>query len=159
MSMQASAPAKKTAAMDAFLGRRAMPRKPRAKTITPSKMSVAAREASAMMGTGDWSEAQGRHLVALFCLLHEKVYGVDSGMTSAECFFASGMAKQLMDRDFGGDPGALVAFVKWTWEREVSREKWRRENQKDGGSIGYRLQFGGRLVTDYKLAMARRAKT
>ena len=119
-------------------------------------MVRAASETMAMMASGDWSRALGRHFVALFDVLHRRVYGVDAGLDSTDCFWAASMAKRLQDGTFGGDPGALVAFVKWTWERELSREKYRRENGRDGGQIGYRLQFGTRLVTDYRIAMERR---
>jgi hypothetical protein len=147
----------KTARMDAFLGPKAGPKKTRAKSIPASAMLRARQQIVPMMVDGDWNEAKGRHFVALFLVLHEAVYKVPcSEMDGPTCFYAAGMAKKLQDQHFDGSPGALVAFVKWTWERESSREKWRRENSRDGGQIGYRLQFGAKFITDYRLAMARK---
>jgi hypothetical protein len=145
-----------------FLGGRGT-KKPRAKTLPPSVMAKSRSMVLSMMRTGDWSGANGRDYVALFQILHERVYGVPaSELDSHGCFFAAGMAAQLVDRQFGGDPGAMVQYMRWVWEREVGREKWRRENpdQSRGGRIGYRaLLTGSYFLTDYRIdAQRRKAK-
>ena len=56
---------------------------------------------------------------------------------------------------FGNEPQELADFIWWTWKREIGREKYRRENGRDGGSISWALQFSGRLLTDYRISMAR----
>lgn len=134
-------------------------RKPRPRTITEGAMERARRESAEMMRSGDWSEAMGRHFLALYLVLHARVYGVEAGLTEDEYFEGATAAAKLLEGEFDEDPGALVRFVAWTWEREREREEWRRKNGKGGGSVGWRLQFSGRLLTDYRLALRRRGGT
>jgi len=142
--------------MDDFLKSRITRKaRPRPRTIAQGAMVRARGEAAAMMRSGDWAEAMGRHYLALYLILHERVYGVDAGLTEEECFEAATMANHLLESDFDEDPGALVRFVAWTWSREQEREEWRRKNHRDGGAVGWRLQFSGRLLRDYRLAARR----
>lgn len=139
-----------------FLGNRLEEKRPRAKTISDSAFARATREAVLMMESGDWSAAVPRHFVALYALLHEKVYGVRADeLTPSARLVAAGLARGMCDRLFGGDPGEMAGYMRWVWAREKDREAWRRANQKDGGRIGARLVFGGALVTEYRLHLAR----
>ncbi len=121
-------------------------------TITDSAMRRARAQTEAMLQSGDWGPALGRHFVSLFMMLHEKVYGVEAlEMDSRACFQAAGMAAKLQKDHFEGDPGATARFIIWVWEKERADEKWRRENRRDPGRrIGYRLQFGPYKVADYR---------
>lgn len=132
-------------------------RRERKPNITPARAQRFAAEAEHMRETQDWDDATPGHLVALYAWCHAKVYGVEaaelhSGATYAQAVAA---AKRLVDVEFSGDVTAAVGFVRWTWGREASRERWRRENGRDGGRIGWRLQFGPAMMTDYRIAMAR----
>jgi hypothetical protein len=131
------------------------PRRARAKTISEAPWEKARRQARDMMASGDWSDAIPRHFVAAYELLHEKVYGVaPAELNSKTRVQASYVAAACLSKQFGGDVAEMAAFMRWSWEREMSREKWRREQGRQGGRLGVSLQFGA-VVTDYRLAMAR----
>lgn len=133
------------------------PRKARARTIPDAAWERARREAEAMMRTGEWGEALPRHFVAAYALLHERVYGVADGELAPPVRLrAAAAASRCLDHEFGGDRGAMAEMVRWAWQRELEREKWRRANGRQGGKLTAWLQFG-RVVTDYRLAQARRA--
>lgn len=132
-------------------------RKSRSKTISNSVFEKASREVDAMIRSGDWEKVTTRHLVALYDRMHFKCYGVEAvELGPSERYNAMMQAGGMVRREFGGSCEEAVEFMRWAWTREISREKWRRENGKDGGRIGIRLMFGGALLTDYKLHLARK---
>jgi len=136
--------------------------KPRAKTIGNGAWEDARREAQAMMGAGDWSAATPRHFVAAYEMMHTKVYGVaPAELTPQGRMAAAGAAYRILEKEFEGDRQEMADFVRWTWVRENTREqKLRAGNTRYGGfRVGWRLQFGPALVTDYRLAKARRQTT
>jgi len=132
-------------------------RKPRAKTISEGSWEKALKQAREMIASGEWDDALPRHYVAAYALLHEKVYGVaPAELTAAARLRAAGLVAGCLDRQFGGDKAEMAAMMRWTWQREVAREKWRRENDRSGGRIGVHLQFGA-CVSDYRVDKARRS--
>jgi hypothetical protein len=130
-------------------------RGPKAETF--AKLS---EEAFELIGSKRWSELTPRHLVAQWCKLHEHFYGVPvyQEVDGKAGLAAIAMAKTLVEREFRGDYEKACAFMRWTWQRERGREKWRREMGRSGGRIGWRLQFSSTLVTDYRLDLARRSE-
>jgi hypothetical protein len=137
-------------------------RKAKPKTIAASQFDRARHELDTMIETGDWSSARAGHLVALYDKMHLKCYGVPcSELGPAERFNAAMMAANLVKREFNGDFKKAVIFMQWVWTREISNEKWRRENGRtDARRIGARLMFTGSLLTDHRVALARtRAQT
>lgn len=130
---------------------------PKRKTIPPAAMARATAEMEEMKRTGDWSTALPRHFVAAFEAQHVLVYGVaDAEMNGATRMMAAGAAHRMLQHEFGGDQDAMALYMRWAWIREEGREKWRRENGRDGGRVGWRLMFGGALLTDYRLDQQRR---
>ena len=107
--------------------------------------------------SNDWADAPPATLVALYEWLHREVYGVDAAELDGRAWaFALSAAKRMIEREFGGDIAEAVDFVKWSWKREGQREKFRRESNRDGLRIGWRLLFqSGYLITDYRIAKAR----
>lgn len=135
-------------------------RKNKPKTIAAAVFGRAVAEVEAMLQTGDWSGAGARHLVALYDRLHTKCYDVaPAELGPSERFHACIAAGNMIRREFEGDVVAAAEFMIWAWERELDREEWRRQNGRDGGRIGVRLMFGGALVTDYRLHLARRGRS
>ncbi len=109
---------------------------------------------------GKWAEATGRHFVALYADLHFRVYGIAPGdLGSKERAWAAKMANDLLAQEFGGDKAAMARFISWTWSRELDREKWRRQENRGGGRIDYRMQFGKRMLVDFRIDEARQRKT
>ncbi len=127
--------------------------------ITRSEMRQARGQTEEMLHTGDWDHAIGRHHVALYMLLHERVYGAPAAeMNDRACYQAAGQAAKLQKENFDDGPAALATFILWTWKREQDREKWRRQNGKSGGRVTARLQFGTFLLGDYAVDMKRLAE-
>lgn len=134
-------------------GRRARPTS-RSFGDAASRRSLA--EVTAFRNGGDWSSATPRHFVALHEDLHEEVYGVPTDMGSRERKLACFAASKCLRDDFGGDPAAMAEYVRWVWlDRELGRERWRRENKRGGGRLGWNLLFG-KAVGDYRLEVLRK---
>ena len=109
-------------------------------------------ETDEMRRTGDWGEADGHHLVALYGFFHQEVYGVEAlELDGKSRAIAARLAEGATNRYFGGDFGACVSFMLWVWRREQGREEWRRANQREGTRIGWKWQWSAQLVTDYRV--------
>lgn len=134
------------------------PKALKSKTVSDRTMRKAADEAEFCMRTGEWAAARPLHFVALYAHLHERVYGaapLELGPT--ERLHAAGMAAQMLKKHFGHQAAEMAEFMRWVWTREQGREKWRRDNDRPGGRIGWRFQFNGSLLTDYRVDQARTA--
>jgi len=127
---------------------------------TAKKIRDAAERARVAIGSGSFSDVGPLELVGLWAWLHERVYEVDPvpEVTGKEGLAATSAAKRLLKNEFEEDAARAVDFVRWSWQRERARENWRRENGQDGGRLSWRLQFGDRLVVDYRIAKKRRRK-
>lgn len=140
-------------------GKSKPPRQKKPPTVDLKRRIRFAVEADRFRKDG-WENAEPGHFVALYAACHEQVYGfkpheLESGTTYALARFAcSGLLRVHCE----GDKEMLASFIRWTWIREESREKWRRENAKDGGRIGWRWQFNASLISEWRLAIARRSK-
>lgn len=133
--------------------------KPKSKTIAASVFDRALAEVDEMMKTEQWDQAGARHLVALYDRMHAKCYGVEAvELGPTERYNAAMMAANLTKREFGGDYTETVDYMHWVWTKEIRDEKWRRENGRTNARrIGIRLMFGGPMVTDYRVFLARRS--
>lgn len=110
-----------------------------------------------MLATNSFEKAQGKHFVAIYADLHFRVYGVAPGDLGArERTFAAKLAGNMLAKYFDGDRSRFACFVAWTWSREREREKWRRENGRDGSRIDWRLQFNPKLLTDFRISEERK---
>lgn len=144
----------------------APPKKPRGKTTARSSSGYekARAETNALAAAERddpevWASAQPKHLVALYSLLHEQVYGVApvelkdvwKGVVSA--------AKGMLEKEFNGDAKAFIEFIRWTWRRERAREVHRQKENAghmQASRIGWALQFKSRaMLTDYRVDVAR----
>jgi hypothetical protein len=142
--------------LEAWVGSKDRREKP--KTIADAQWRKAREWAEGAMRDGDWSEALPRHFVAAYELLHERTYGVaPAELTPAVRLQAAGLAAAMLRKEFDDDPEEMAEFLRWTWNQEAKTEKWRRANNRDGRRIGFRLQFTGALLTDYRISKKRRA--
>jgi len=108
-----------------------------------------------MRKEGDWSKAKPVHFVALYAWLHEQIYGTAPadlfmGNTTKLSIFAC--AKLLKD-EFAGDKDELVEFMKWCWVREQKKK-----NRDDWRITWYRQFVARTLLTDYRVARARKVR-
>jgi hypothetical protein len=141
--------------------------KPKAKRKSFSTGDAAFERAKSqvmeMVHEGDFVRCKARHMVALYAVLHEKVYGIAPlELTPKTRALAQTFVTRLMKREFSQgeslDFAAMFSFMRWAWKREESREKWRRDHGRTGFRISWTYMFNGSLVTDYRLDRARVAK-
>ena len=131
-------------------------RRSRPPRASRDQVARAREQMDAFAAAGDWSQASGTHLVALYEWAHKAVYEVDPLLDAKTWALAAAAANRMVAEHFEGDYGKAVVFLHWVWRREGETEKWRRENGRDGRVIGWRLQFAhGALITDYKVAAKR----
>lgn len=132
-------------------------RKTKSKTICASVFDRTKHEVEAMMASKDWSACGARHLVALYDLMHAKCYGIEPAeLGPSERYNATMFAAGFVRREFGGEYTLAVEYMRWAWTKEIRTEKWRRENKVEHARrIGVRLMFGGALLTDYRVWLAR----
>lgn len=134
-------------------------RKVKPKTMAAAVFNRARAEVDKMLRSGDWDGAGARHLVALYDRMHERCYGFEPAeLGPTERFNAGMLAGSMLKARFDGDIELMVNFVLWVWDREIGREKWRREEKKSGGRIGVRLMFSGSLYSDWRADLARTGK-
>lgn len=134
--------------------------RPRTKTIAASVFDRTIAETRERMKSGEWEGATARHLVALYAVLHAKVYGIEAAeLGPQERYTATLRAGHVLKHDFSEDIDEAVSFFRWVWQREAGREKWRRENKRSGQRIGIRLMFSGQFLTDYRLDKARKRRS
>lgn len=130
----------------------------KSKTIGDSAFMKALEQVGEMLKEGKWSEATGRHFVALYADLYFRVYGMlPEDLGPKERVFAAKLAGTMLDKQFQGNRDEMAKFLAWTWTKEKEREQWRRDNQRDGGIIDWRFQFSAKLVQSYRMACARKA--
>ena len=120
------------------------------------RLDATIEEARMMRESGDWNEAEPRHLVGLFLELHEWCYGVPAGEEVRKCWAgANGAARRLVAQEFGGNLLAAVEFMRWVWKREKGREQWRRENGRPVRRLTLWVATSSAVVTDYRVARRR----
>lgn len=160
------AEAEAAATISAFVGNRANGHARPTKGKNGRKLATVERLAREVYErvSADGAVTNAPELVALYAALHHAVYGVFPGELQGKTWvYACAAAKRLVTEQFAGDYDAAREFLRWVWQREQGREKWRRENLgKKGGSanasgrIGWALQFARQaLVTDYRTAQNR----
>ena len=108
-----------------------------------------------MIEQKDFDDAGPSDLVALYIVLHERVYSVlpDELLDGKEWMGAVSAATRLI-RDIG-DVDRALEFVRWCW----LREKWKVDNRRESHSrMLWRFVFcSASLLTDYKVSLVREA--
>lgn len=132
------------------------PPKKRARSISEARFRAVLVEMGDLVKANDWKDATAVHFVALYAYLHDQIYGFAPGeLTARERMAAAGAASRMLSASFDGDPDDMVDFMRWTWRREASRERWRRENHRPGGKLTWRFQFSGRALDEYRADLMR----
>jgi hypothetical protein len=132
-------------------------RKPRKRTArSPKGYEAACTEAEARAKANDWKDAEPRHLVGLYALLHRQVYKVPPAELADVWKGAVSAARSMLDKEFKGDVSAFVEFIRWTWIRERRSEERAVVDGNERRRLGWALQFKAKsLLTDYRVDMAR----
>lgn len=103
--------------------------------------------------TKRWDEFTPRHFVGMYCLLHHYVYSVFPHEVRDNYMLSVGAAQRMLKNEFKGDTEQMIVFMRWVWKRESEREKSRDANSTF--RIGWRLQFGRQLLSDFRVAKTR----
>jgi len=122
-------------------------------------------EVQRRLAAGDWEGAGVRVLVALYVLCHLQVYGVrpaelDCNGTAGKKarIGAESSARRVLDKEFGGDPSKMVAFMHWAWKGEQRREAYAKDKGYERRRMSWRVQFSAELLTDYRVHALRGQK-
>lgn len=142
------------------LGEWAMREKPKRAPrsgIASSSMDKAIAEVERRREEEDWKNVKPLVFVALYAQAHEFVYDIaPTALGPKERKFAACAAARMLRTDFDDDSEAMAEFIRWTWDREMKREKWRRENKSPSNfRITWRLMFSGTLLDDWRVARLR----
>lgn len=110
-------------------------------------------EAKHRFRSGDWKGASAPLIVALYCLMHEAVYGLwpcelDEAKTWRIASFH--VANILRSKQFDSIE-ELVKFTEWVWRRENERVKWRAENNVPQKRVHWRQCFSNNYISDYRV--------
>jgi hypothetical protein len=126
-------------------------------TKKPTGLARQIRETKVMMDTDDWGCAKASHLVALYVILHEMIYGVEPELKGDELKQSKMAAGTFLKSRCNGNFETAVAYMKWVWKRERGREEWRRNEHIDGKVLGWRLiLMVPSMWTEYRIGQERR---
>lgn len=103
-----------------------------------------------------WSDFTPRNFVALYCLLHMHVYSVLPEEVRDSFRLVVNAAKRMLEIEFSNNKTRMIEFMRWSWQREAKRLKYR--DPENDFRIGWRLQFGRALLSDFRVARARKGK-
>lgn len=128
------------------------------RTPNPKARFRIACEYATKITEGQWEPDRASHLVGLYAVLHQHVYGVLPLELEEQFLAACSSATALVKNDFAGDFAAAQAFIAWCWVREKRRAK-RRSEGDEINRPGWRLQFKSRVwLVDYQADQHRRKK-
>lgn len=135
----------------AFLGH--VPSRKKRASVFASVVEEAERRAA----SGDWDGATGRVFVGLYGVCHRMVYGVTPDELEDPNIFSryARQANTFLHVSMEDDAAAMAEFIRWTWTREASREKWAATQSISRNRLGPGLQFSARLLTDYRVEQSR----
>lgn len=124
--------------------------------ISTASMRNALVTVEAMIAADDYTGATPIHFVAMYAKGHSLVYGVPAAeLGPQERTIAVVKVARFLRSECGGDVTKAAAFLRWVWRRESEREKWRRENNKSGGTLGWGLVFSAEFATQWRVDMER----
>ncbi len=116
-------------------------------------------ETDLMYDSGDWTDAEPRHLVSLFGKMHAKVYGLAfTELDENGWYQAVAMAKRFVEAEFSGEMDAALDFYQWLWTEETRKHTWKIQNFKPLTRLSVYATFGKKYITDYRLNIAHRQR-
>jgi hypothetical protein len=123
----------------------------RSRAMSARQVEAIMIKARSMLAAGDWSKAGPGHLVTLWAVCHEHVYGVRPVEDLAPPQFSRACMKaaKVLKESFSGDSAKMAGFISWVWAREKGRKGEARR-------IGWPLMFSSALVGDWRVGTAGR---
>lgn len=106
---------------------------------------------------GDFTDMKSDEWVALFCWMHDAIYGVSAvDETRTDWKIAGYWVSSLLTDEFGGDTEEFFRYMQYVAKDEEERENWRRSNKRTGKRLRWRDFFLlKRSLNDYRLYKAR----
>ncbi len=102
--------------------------------------------------THDWAGLNTKHFVALYAVLHERVYKVSPiELNERGRIIVLAMSKTMFTRQFDCDSLKMSSFFLWVWNREYRLEQWREKKGIQGRRISYGYQFSNYLLTEWRI--------
>ena len=144
------------AKVDSETGEVTAKKRRRSCTMAASTFNRARVETQAMIDTQDWSACTNRHFVALYDLMHAKIYGVDSMLSASDRHRFFLLVSGFVKRHFGPNIGEAINYFRWLWQREIGREKWRNETGREGVRMTYARCCSNQAFADYCYAKTRK---
>jgi hypothetical protein len=128
----------------------------RTKGKQESNRESARKEMERIIGVDDWANCRPVHLVELYAMLHERIYGVAPEELASNRVRISAVRTiaDMLRRHFTNDVERMVDFIRWCWVREEGRHNWRRKNGMELKRMNWRWQFSPSMLTDYRMAIA-----
>lgn len=130
--------------------------RPRKTTVAAAVFERTRVEAQAMIDSQNFDGCSARHIVAIYDLMHLKIYGVEVSMSATDRHTYTLRAGGFVKREFSGDYAKMIVYFRWLWSREMGREQWRRETGNEGASLHIAACFAGKAITEYRIALSRR---
>lgn len=103
-----------------------------------------------------WKGATARTLIALYEIMHERVYQVASELTAKQRQDAMIVASKLLNSKFGGDIVAMVEFMRWAWLDEERR--WNNAKASPKRMV-WNFLFSSSKYADWQAAIRRKPRT
>jgi hypothetical protein len=103
-------------------------------------------------GTSAWRGATSMTFVALYTLMHERVYGVEATMTATDRVTAAAMVKRLLKTKFSEDSEQFTWFFAWVWGDESKR--W--AATKGSKRMSWKWCFTNEKFDDWQASMRRK---
>lgn len=131
--------------------------KGRRSSASPGVIKKWCIEFEQLRSRSDFDGMHPRHLVAMYIIAHEWIYGVrPSEVVGKVAQGAVSACKKMMREEFDDDPVNLLRYLRHTFKKEKEREEWRRKNNQPGARLSYRDVFVyRRKLDDYRVDMAR----
>lgn len=106
---------------------------------------------------GDYDNMFADEWVALFCWMHDAIYGVSCvDETRADWKVAAYRAHHMLTEEFDGNAEEFLAYLRHAAKEEEGRETWRRSNRRSGKRVRWRDFFLLKTaLNDYRLHKAR----
>lgn len=110
-------------------------------------------------GEWGWDDADSKTFVGLYVYCFKMVYGFIPEELNKKPIYrrAKADALKMFHEMFDDDPYEMLAYMKWTWEREKKRNEWAEREGVDRSPMSTYQQFSAQFYTQYKVSASRKS--
>ena len=132
-------------------------KKKRPTTIGRKAFDQHLSKTSELVNAQQWDKFTATNLVALYAILHNRVYTVLPLELLRDWRLVQLAAGGMVKREFDGDFTKAVKFLRWVWFRE--NRSYKRRSEDNDFRIGWRYLFKSpKLLTDYRISLSRQGR-